>query len=79
MIYLLEFLVLVAAALLVAASPVLVNLLERFFSSYGVSNAAMSNAASSDRAEMRDEIRRVTDILESKNLDVRNAAGHTFR
>jgi len=88
MIYMLEFLGLLAVACSLAASPLLINLLERFFPPVdddGRTPAGLTNGLTSaltDRAEMRDEIRRVTNILETKNLDIRsssNAAGHTFR
>ncbi len=100
MIYMLEFLGLIAVALSLAASPLLVNVLERFFphldeegstvEGYGLSKALSSARAElRDRAEMREEIRRVTNILETQGLDSRqasnvsrqssNAAGHTFR
>ena len=69
MIYMLEFLGLLAVAVTLAASPLLVGLLERLFppeegdprsaTSHGLAGAILN-----DRSEMRDEIRRVTDILE---------------
>ncbi len=87
MIYMLEFLGLIAVALSLAASPVLVNVLDRFFPRLDeeggtLEGYGLSKAIASDRAEMRDEIRRVTNILEAQTLDIRktsNGAGHTFR
>ncbi len=86
MIYMLEFVGLLAVAVSLAASPVLVKVLERFFPQLEEEGQApvhygLRDAISSDRAEMRDEIRRVTNLLETKSLDIRpssNAAGHTF-
>jgi len=85
MIYMLEFLGLLAVALSLAASPWLVDILSRFFSApeaphrpghatqghatQGHAAAGLNSAASTDRAEMRDEIRRVTNLLESGRLD----------
>jgi hypothetical protein len=70
MIYILEFLGLLAVAVALAASPLLIRLLDRLFApddgdnrsaaSYGLSSAILN-----DRSEMRDEIRRVTNILEA--------------
>jgi hypothetical protein len=87
MIYMLEFLGLTMVALSLAASPVLVNILDRFFPRLDeegrtAEGYGLSKAMASERAEMRDEIRRVTNILEAHSLDIRqssNAAGHTFR
>ena len=80
MIYALEFLGLLAVALSLAASPLLVDLVERFFSAHealhssgkayqGYATAGLNREASIDRAEMRDEIRRVTNLLESGRFD----------
>lgn len=80
MIYTLEFLGLLAVALSLAASPWLVNVLGSLFSTHeaphgpgratqGHATAGFNSAASTDRAEMRDEIRRVTNLLESGRLD----------
>jgi hypothetical protein len=87
MIYMLELLGLLAVAFSLAASPVLVNLLEHFFppledDGRTATGNGSNSALTHDRAEMRDEIRRVTNMLENKNLDIRNssnAAGHTLR
>jgi hypothetical protein len=81
MIYTLEFLGLLAVALSLVASRVLADILERFFSPIGEEDRAaagsgwrpaVSNDRSSDRADMRDEIRRVTQLLESGQLDALN-------
>jgi hypothetical protein len=75
MIYMLEFLGLLAVAASLAASPVLVNLLERFFPRFDdeshPASVGLGHGVAQDRSEMRDEIRRVTDILEADNLKVR--------
>jgi len=84
MIYTLEFLGLLAVALSLAASPWLVNILGSLFSTHEAphgpgratqahATAGLNGAASTDRAEMRDEIRRVTNLLESGRLD----SGHS--
>lgn len=77
MIYMLEFIGLLAVALALAASPLLVKVLERFFPSLDeeahVAGYALSNAPANDRAEVRDEIRRMTSILESSHLDTGHA------
>jgi hypothetical protein len=73
MIYMLEFLGLLAVAFSLAASPVLIKLIERFFPAFdeeGHAAYGLSNAAASDRTEVRDEIRRVTSILESSRVNV---------
>jgi hypothetical protein len=74
MIYLFEFLGFLAVALALAASPLLVKVLERFFPSLDEEAHAaaygLSNAPANDRAEVRDEIRRMTSILESSHLDM---------
>ena len=68
MIYMLEFLGLLVGALSLAASPLLVRVLERFFPSFDDEGHAtghgVSGTLSNDRAEVRDEIRRMTNILE---------------
>ena len=75
MIYLFEFLGLLAVAIALAASPVLINVLERFFppldEDRGAAGYRLSSASGSDRTEVRDEIRRVTSILEGTRLDTR--------
>lgn len=73
MIYMLEFLGLLAVAFSLAASPVLIKLIERFFPAFdeeGHAAYGFSNTAASDSTEVRDEIRRVTSILESSPLNV---------
>jgi hypothetical protein len=74
MIYMLEFLGLLAVAVSLAASPVLIKVLERFFPSLDeeghTGTYGLSNVPASDHAEVRDEIRRVTSILESSRLNV---------
>ena len=74
MIYMLEFLGLLAVAGSLAASPMLVKVLERFFPSLDeevhAATYGLSNVQASDRAEVRDEIRRVTSILESSRLNM---------
>jgi hypothetical protein len=74
MVYLLEFLGLLAVAFALAASPLLVKVLQRFFSSLDekahTAGYGLSNAPANDRAEVRDEIRRMTSILESSHLDM---------
>jgi len=70
MIYLLEFLALVGIALALAASPFLINLLESIVPARPNRRRAAAgydstSAASKERSEMRDEIRRATDIIES--------------
>jgi hypothetical protein len=70
MIYMLEFLGLLGIAVALAASPFLIGLLESIFPSdlnQGRSSAGygLASAASKERSEMRDEIRRATDILET--------------
>jgi hypothetical protein len=75
MIYMLEFLGLLVVAASLAASPVLVNLLERFFpqlddETHAAPGYGLSGAMVHDRSEMRDEIRRVTNILETNKLNV---------
>jgi hypothetical protein len=76
MIYMLEFLGLLAVAVSLAASPILVNLIERFFPTFEEEGHAsaygLSNTVASDRAEVREEIRRATSILESSRLDMRH-------
>ena len=87
MIYMLEFLGLLAVAVTLAASPLLIRLLERLFppddgdnrsaASYGLSSAILN-----DRSEMRDEIRRMTNILEADSDQVRQVsppAGRTSK
>jgi len=76
MIYLLEFLALVGIALALAASPFLINLLEsivparpnrrRAMAAYDSASAASKERSDKERSEMRDEIRRATNIIESK-------------
>jgi hypothetical protein len=74
MIYMLEFLGLLAVAISLAASPMLIKVLERFFPSLDEEGHAatygLNNVLGSDRAEVRDEIRRVTSILESSRLNI---------
>ena len=73
MVYMLEFLGLLAVAFSLAASPVLVKVIERFFPSFdeeGHAAYGLTNTVASDRAEVRDEIRRVTNMLESSRLDM---------
>jgi hypothetical protein len=75
MIYMLEFLGLVAVACSLAASPLLIKVIERFFPSVddeGHAAYGLTNSVASDRAEVRDEIRRVTSILESSHLRTGN-------
>jgi hypothetical protein len=79
MIYMLEFVGLLAVAVALAASPLLVRMLERLFpprdedtrstASYGLSSAMLN-----DRSEMRDEIRRMTNILETDRSQVRQGS-----
>jgi hypothetical protein len=82
MIYILEFLGLLAVAASLAASPVLVNVLERFFpqlddDNYIAPGYGRGSAAANDRSEMHDEIRRVTNILETNNLGLRRGSKST--
>jgi hypothetical protein len=71
MIYLLEFLGLLAVAVSLAASPLLVRVLERFFPSFDEEGHAagygLKGALASDHTEVRDEIRRATSILEGRD------------
>ena len=69
MIYMLEILGLIAIAASLAASPILINVLDRFFPPLGDDggNAGYgSSTATSERAEMRNELRRATNIIESR-------------
>ena len=76
MIYMLEFLGLLAVAFSLAASPVLLKVLERFFPSLdedaGTVGYSVTNARSNEHAEVHDEIRRMTSILENSR---RNTEG----
>jgi hypothetical protein len=71
MIYMLEFLALVGIAVALAASPFLIRLLESIVPrdlgrATSTAGYRASSAASRERAEMRDEIRRATNILETE-------------
>lgn len=79
MIYMLEFVGLLAVAVALAASPLLVSMLERLFpprdqDSHSSAGYGLSGAMLNDRSEMRDEIRRVTDILETDGSQVRQVS-----
>jgi hypothetical protein len=75
MIYLLEFLGFLGVAILLAASPLLVRTLEyvrpRLRRSHREANGHESFQARSDeRSEIRNEIRRMTAVLETAVLEV---------
>jgi hypothetical protein len=83
MIYMFEFLGLLAVAAALAATPLLVSMLERLFPPEDGDNRStgdyeLSSAILSERSEMRDEIRRVTNILESDHGRMRQGSKISF-
>jgi hypothetical protein len=79
MIYMFEFLGLLAVAAALAASPLLVGMLERLFPPHDSDDRSagdyeLSRASLNDRSEMRDEIRRVTNILETDHVRIRRGS-----